>query len=119
MGNDVVFALATADDLAEATTGLGKWLSGWGIRRVEWWWIGDDGAAELVAAAGSPGARRHTLPLGAAGELVLHGRRPDPKLWSALSSLTPILRRRATEERLTRRVMRLARRNEALEDFAA
>ena len=36
-----------------------------------------------------------------------------------LTSLTPIIRRRAAEERLARTTMELARRNEALEDFAA
>jgi signal transduction histidine kinase len=117
---DVVFALATAGDLASAIAHLAEWLRrGSGVSRVEWWGTGDDGAPELVAAAGSVRARRHNLPLGPAGVLVLHGGRLDPKLESALMSLTPILRRRATEERLTRTAMRLARRNEALEDFAA
>jgi signal transduction histidine kinase len=36
-----------------------------------------------------------------------------------LTSLTPILRRRVAEERLARTTIQLARRNEALEDFAA
>jgi signal transduction histidine kinase len=117
---DVVFAFATAGDLASAIAHLAEWLRrGSGVSRVEWWGIGDDGAPELVAASGSVRARRHNLPLGPAGVLVLHGGRFDPKLESALLSLTPILRRRATEERLTRTAMKLARRNEALEDFAA
>jgi signal transduction histidine kinase len=51
--------------------------------------------------------------------LVLHGGRLDSQLESALTSLTPILRRRAAEERLARTTIQLARRNEALEDFAA
>jgi signal transduction histidine kinase len=118
--HDLVFALATADDLGSAMAHLGEWLrQGAGVSRVEWWGIGDDGAPELVAAAGSPRARRHNLPLGPAGVLVLHGGRLDPKVKSDLFSLTPILRRRAAEERLTRTAMQLARRNEALEDFAA
>jgi signal transduction histidine kinase len=118
--DDVVFALATADDLASAIVQVAEWLGRHsGISRVELWGSGDDGEPELVAAAGSPRAMRHNVPLGPAGVLVLHGARPDPKVKSALQSLTPILRRRAAEERLTRTAMQLARRNEALEDFAA
>jgi signal transduction histidine kinase len=118
--HDVVFALATADDLASAIPHLAEWLDRRSeVSRVEWWAMGDDGQGELVAAAGSPRGTRHNLPLGPAGVLVLHGARPDPEVESALLSLTPILRRRAAEERLTRTAMRLARRNETLEDFAA
>jgi signal transduction histidine kinase len=43
----------------------------------------------------------------------------EPHLESALASLTPIVRRRAAEERLARKAVQLARRNETLEDFAA
>jgi signal transduction histidine kinase len=116
---DVVVALATADDFASAMDRLFEWLGQVGVGRVEWWGTGDDGALELVAAAGSARAQRHNLSLGPAGVLVLHGGRFDANVESALSSLTPILRRRAAEERLTRTAMQLARRNEALEDFAA
>jgi signal transduction histidine kinase len=118
--HDVGFALATAADFASAMARLVEWLRrNADVSRAEWWGTGDDGAPELVAAAGFPGARRHNMPLGPAGVLVLHGGRLDPKVKSALSSLAPILRRRAAEERLTRTAMQLARRNEALEDFAA
>jgi two-component system, OmpR family, osmolarity sensor histidine kinase EnvZ len=113
--DDLSFALATAGDLQSAVSCVADWLGS----RVEWWWLGDDGAPELVAAAGPPRARRQTVPLGPAGDLVLHGERLDRAVKSQLLSLTPILRRRAAEERLTRRAMQLARRNEALEDFAA
>jgi signal transduction histidine kinase len=118
--HDVVFALATADDFASAMARLLEWLRrAADVGRVEWWELGAEGAPELVAAAGSPRARRHNLRPGPLGVLVLHGGRLDSEVKSALSSLTPILRRRAAEERLTRTVMQLARRNEALEDFAA
>jgi len=50
---------------------------------------------------------------------VLHGGRLEPQIESALMSLTPIVRRRAAEERLALTTMQLARRNQALEDFAA
>jgi signal transduction histidine kinase len=116
---DVVFALATADDLATAIGSLVEWLRRTSdVSRVEWW-IGDSGARELVAAAGSPRPRRHNVPLGPAGVLVLHGGRFEPEVEAELLSLTPILRHRAAEERLTKTAMQLARRNEALEDFAA
>jgi len=117
---DIVLALATADDLA---SGMGQVVER--IRRdsgaagIEWWAAADDGALELVAAAGFARGRRENLPLGSAGVLTLHGGCLDPKIESALTSLTPILRRRAAEERLARTTIQLARRNEALEDFAA
>jgi signal transduction histidine kinase len=118
--HDVVLALATADDLESAMARLVEWLHrAADVSRSEWWGPGDDGGLELVAAAGSPRARRYNVPLGPAGVLVLHGGRFNPNVKSALSSLTPILRRRAAEDRLTRTAMQLARRNEALEDFAA
>jgi signal transduction histidine kinase len=117
---DVVFALATAVDLESVMPRLAEWLkSGFGVSKVEWWRTGDDGAPELVAEAGSAGAMRHNVPLGPAGALVLHASSFDPRLEPALLSLAPVLRRRAAEERLTRTAMQLARRNEALEDFAA
>jgi signal transduction histidine kinase len=118
--NDLVLALATAGDLACAMAHLADWLGrASGVSRVEWWRNDEDDAPELVAAAGSPRARRHDLPLGPAGVFVLHGGRLDAQAKAALLSLGPILRRHAAEERLTRTAMQLARRNEALEDFAA
>jgi signal transduction histidine kinase len=118
--HDTVLALATADDLA---SGMGRVVEQ--IRRdsgaggVEWWAPVDDGDLELAAAAGHACGTRETLPLGNAGVLVLHGAGLDPQIESVLTSLTPILRRRAAEERLARTTIQLARRNEALEDFAA
>ena len=118
--HDVVLALATADDFASTMARLVEWLRRRaGVSRVEWWATGNGGGTELVAAAGSPRASRHNLPMGPAGVLVLHGGHLGPEVSSELSSLTPILRRRATEEQLTKTVMQLARRNEALEDFTA
>jgi signal transduction histidine kinase len=118
--DDVVLALATADDLAAGMSHLVAWLQQRaGVSRVEWWATGNDGVTELLAAAGAPHPQRYNVRLGPAGVLVLHGGHLEPKVNSELSSLTPILRRRATEERLTKAAMQLARRNEALEDFAA
>jgi signal transduction histidine kinase len=118
--HDMVLALATADDLA---SGMGQVVErirrDCGAARIEWWAAADDGVLELVAAAGFARGRRENRPLGSAGVLVLHGGRLDPQIESVLTSLTPILRRRAAEERLARTTIQLARRNEALEDFAA
>jgi signal transduction histidine kinase len=118
--HDTVLALATADDLA---SGMGRVVEQ--IRRdsgalgVEWWAAADDGKLELAAAAGFAHGTRETRPLGSAGVLVLHGGALDPQIESVLTALMPILRRRAAEERLARTTIQLARRNEALEDFAA
>jgi signal transduction histidine kinase len=59
------------------------------------------------------------LPLGNTGLFAFHGGSLDPRIQSALPSLTPIVRRREAEERLARTTVQLARRNEALGDFAA
>jgi signal transduction histidine kinase len=118
--HDTVLALATADDLA---SGMGRVVEQ--IRRdsgalgVEWWAAADDGELGLAAAAGFACGTRETFQLGSAGMLVLHGGGLDPQVESVLTSLTPILRRRAAEERLARTTAQLAMRNEALEDFAA
>jgi signal transduction histidine kinase len=118
--HDTVIALATADDLA---SGMGRVVEQ--IRRdsgavgVEWWAAADDGELGLAAAAGLACGTRETLSLGSAGVLVLHGGGLDPQIESVLTSLTPIVRRRAAEERLARTTVQLALRNEALEDFAA
>ncbi len=118
--HDTVLALATADDLA---SGMARVVEQ--IRRdsgavgVEWWARADDGELRLAAAAGVAAGTRETLPVGSAGMLVLHGGGLHPQIESVLTSLTPILLRRAAEERLAQTTIRLARRNEALEDFAA
>jgi len=118
--HDLVLALATADELAAGMDVVVERIHrDSGAARVEWWATDDDGALELVASVGIGRGPRHELPLGPAGVFVLHGRRLDPRIASVLMSLAPIVRRRAAEERLTRTAMLLARRNEALEDFAA
>ena len=118
--HDVVLALATADDLASA---MGQVVESVyrssGAKRVEWWATGDDGAPRLGAAIGIARGRRHDLPLGRAGAFVLHGGRIGPELTSAMMTAVPIIRRRAAEERLARTAVDLARRNQALEDYAA
>src|SRR5262249_18008383 len=90
-----------------------------GATRVEWWTAGDDGTLQLGAAVGIAHGQREDLPLGGAGVLVLHGGTVEPELASALTEAAPIIRRRMAEERLARTAIDLARRNQALEDFAA
>jgi signal transduction histidine kinase len=118
--HDVVLALATADDLASAMFRVVESVHrSSGATRVEWWATGDDGGLQLGAAIGIARGSRHDLPLGRAGAFVLHGGSVEPEVASALMTAAPIIRRRAAEERLARTAIDLARRNEALEDFAA
>jgi signal transduction histidine kinase len=120
LAQEIVLALATADDLASGMVRVVELvLFGSDATRVEWWARDHDGALELAAAAGTARGRCVHLPLGRAGVLVLYGGRLDRKIESALISLAPILRRRASEERLARTAMQLGHRNQALEDFAA
>jgi signal transduction histidine kinase len=90
-----------------------------GAAGVEWWARDEEGELELVNAAGIARGRRESLPLGRAGVVAVHGGELDSNVESALISLVPILRRRRAEERLAQMAVQLARRNEALEDFAA
>ena len=118
--HDLVLALATADDLASGMVSVADRIRRTaGAAGVEWWAMNDDGVLELAAATGTPHGPRHSLPLGSTGLFALHGGGLDLRLQSALVSLAPIVRRRAAEERLARTTAQLARRNEALEDFAA
>jgi signal transduction histidine kinase len=118
--HEIVLELATADDVASGMTSVVERIrADSGAAGAEWWATGDDGALELVAEEGTAYGRSESLPLGSAGVFVLHGGRFDSQVESALTSLSPILRRRAAEERLARTTIQLARRNEALEDFAA
>ena len=118
--HDLVLALATADDLASGLDEVvGQIRRHSGASRAEWWVEGEGGALERVVVDGIARGECHSLRLGPAGELVLHGGRLGRELESAVISVAPIVRRRAAEERLARTTIQLARRNEALEDFAA
>jgi signal transduction histidine kinase len=117
---DIVLELATADDVASGMAHVVERIRrDSGAAGIQWWAMGDDGALELAAATGTALGASESLPLGGAGVLVLHDGSLEPEFESALMSVTPILRRRAAEERLARTTIQLARRNEALEDFAA
>jgi signal transduction histidine kinase len=116
---DVVLALASADDLAAAMDRVvASVYRSSRANRVEWWTTGDDGAPRLGTAIGIARGSRRELPLGVAGEIVLHGGTLVHEIAAILTTVAPIIRRRAAEERLERAAIDLARRNQALEDFA-
>jgi signal transduction histidine kinase len=121
LAHEIVLELATADDVASGMARVVEWVrAGSGAAGAEWWATGDDGATlELVAVEGTSRGRRDSLPLESVGLFVLYGAPIDSDVESALIGVTPILRRRAAEERLARTTIQLTRRNEALEDFAA
>ena len=82
---DVVFALATADDLASGMKHVLERIRRDSLAaRVEWWATGDDGALDLFVAVGTARGGRETLQLGRAGVLVFHGGRIDQELESAM-----------------------------------
>src|SRR3954452_9789943 len=94
--HDLVLALATADDLASGMAGVADRIRRTaGAAGVEWWARSDDGVLELAAATGTPLGPRYSLPIGSIGLFAFHGGGPDPRLQSAVASLTPIVRRRA------------------------
>jgi signal transduction histidine kinase len=91
-----------------------------GARRVEWWAPTEDGTSfRLEAAEGRGRGRRTVIPAGTAGAIVVTGERWSHALVAAANRLAPQLRRRFADELLAAQAARLARRNEALEDFAS
>jgi signal transduction histidine kinase len=120
LDHELLLTLATADDLASAMSRIVESIHlRSGAARVEWWTTGDDGTPQLGAAIGIVRGRREELPLGRAGVLAVHGGTVGPELRSELMSAAPLIRRRAADERLARTAVDIARRNQALEDFAA
>ena len=119
LGDRVVVAFSGADDVRSGMTRVVAMLCRDGAERVEWWSPMGDGALRLEAADGEGLAERTTVPLGPAGVLVVVGDHWGSQLSEAVAGLAPILRRRWTEEQLAMETVRLAQRNEALEDFAA
>jgi signal transduction histidine kinase len=115
----MVLDLATAQEL---DTGMAAVVASlrttYAAARVEWWALGEEGELELVASDGAGGGQERRFPLGLAGEVVVIGR-CDPRLTPALAAVVPVLRRRCAEERLASAATRLARNNQALEEFAA
>jgi signal transduction histidine kinase len=115
----VILELLTAEEI---DTGMARVVAllrrACGAARVEWWAPDEGGELRLVASDGLPRGEVRRFPVGPTGEVVVRGCR-DPRLASVLAGVMLMLRRRCVEERLAKATMRLARRNEALEDFAA
>jgi signal transduction histidine kinase len=118
LADDLVDEVASADDVRGAMTCLVDVLRRHGAERVEWWSAGADGELVLELADGGGFGTKSEIPLGPVGTLVLVGNRAD-ELTLPVTRIVPLLRRLWTEEQLTGHVALLARRNEALEDFAA
>jgi signal transduction histidine kinase len=117
----VIVALATASDVS---TGMAQVVTilraDSRAARVEWWAPSPDAnSLELQTSNGRSGGKREAFPLGAAGALIVRGPRSGSEIEAVLERLAPILRRRLAEEQLVERTALLARRNEALDDFAA
>ena len=112
--------LARASDVRSGMTRAVPMLRREGAaERVEWWSpTGNGGSARLEAADGEERGPRTVFPVGLAGSLVVAGDRWGLPLTRAVNHLAPILRRRWSDEQLTEQAIQLARRNEALEDFA-
>ena len=117
----VILDFVAADDVRSGMTRVvGLLRREGGAARVEWWAPTEDCAAvRLETAEGGALGRRFVVPAGAAGVIVLTGDRCGSQLMPAVRRLAPLLARRFVEEQLAGRAGQLARRNEALEDFAA
>jgi signal transduction histidine kinase len=87
--------------------------------RVEWWADAGGRGEELLAADGFGSGIRHEHALDGNGFIVMIGGGHGPTLRPVLAALAPVLRLRRVEEQLADAAAKLARRNAALEDFAA
>jgi signal transduction histidine kinase len=114
----LIVEVAAAQDVRAGITCLMDELRGHGLGRVEWWMPGDDGALRLEVSDGDGCGPRNEIPLGPVGALVMVGDRAT-ELTLPVTRVVPLLRRLWTEEQLAKHVALLARKNEALEDFAA
>ena len=121
LGDRVIVEFAAADDMRSGMARVVAMLRrGGGAGRVEWWTPAGSGSSlRLEVADGQGCGRRVAVPVGPAGVVVVVGGDHGPQLSAAVSRLAPVLRRRWTEERLAQQAVQLARRNQALGDFAA
>lgn len=121
LGDALIVAFATAADVSDGVRRVAATLQRAGaVAGAEWWAPAEKGGSlALQASEGSRCGRRTAIPIGPAGTLVVVGARSEPVVTQALTRVIPLLRRRWTEERLARHASLLARRIEALEDFAA
>jgi signal transduction histidine kinase len=122
LDDGLIVAFATAADVSDGVRRVAATLRRAGaVAGAEWWAPAERGGSfALQASEGSSSSGRRTaIPIGPAGTLVVIGARSEPAVTLALTGLIPVLRRRWTEERLAQHASLLARRAEALEDFAA
>ena len=121
LGDRVIVEFAAADDVRSGMARVVALLRrGGGAGRVEWWSPADNSSSlRLEMADGHGRGRRVAVPVGPAGVVVVVGDDHGPQVSAAVRRLAPVLRRRWTEERLAQQAVRLARRNQALGDFAA
>ena len=121
LGDRIIVGFAAADDVRSGMAWVVAMLRrGGGAGRVEWRSPTDGGSSlRLEVADGHGRGRRVVVPVGPAGVVVVVGGDHGPQLSAAVRRLVPVLRRRWTDERLAQQAVRLARRNQALGDFAA
>jgi signal transduction histidine kinase len=120
LDDDLLQAVTAAEDLrvgvANAVTVLRR---DYAIGGVEWWTPAANGASfQVGSSSGDAVGPRVAVSIGAAGTIVLVGdsaARVEP----AVVRLRPLLHHWWTAEQLAVHVSRLARKTEALEDFAA
>ena len=114
-----LLAVATADDLDRGMTALAEIARELcSARSVEWREDGDP-RPRVIVGVGRPGGRRRRFSLGPAGAIVVVGGQDCERLEALIAAVRPVVRRRYAEEALARAAAELARRNEALEEFAA
>lgn len=118
------------DELGQAVTGGDDLRAGvanaatvlqreYAIDGLQWWSPAADGASLRVElSCGDVTGPRTATSVGAAGTIILVG---VAAAWvePAVARLAPLVHHRWISEQLAKHVTRLARRNEALEDFAA
>jgi signal transduction histidine kinase len=119
LDDDLLYVIAAAEDfragIADVFTRLRRTRA---VAGAEWWTPAADGnSLRLELSAGSTTGVRTPIPIGAAGTLVLVGE-SAAGFEPAIARLGPLLQQRWTVERLADHAAQLARKNEALEDFA-
>jgi signal transduction histidine kinase len=117
--DELLYLIAGAEDfragIAEVVTRLRRTRA---VAGAEWWMPAADGSSlRLELSAGGTAGVRTPIPIGAAGTLVLVGE-SAAGLQPAIARLGPLLQQRWTAERLAEHAAQLARKSEALEDFA-
>jgi len=112
--------LATADGVEQGIAKVVGFLRRrFHAGRIEWLSTDEDGSLRLVAADGRLHGRSAEHRLGQDDVIVTVGAESADRIVSVLAPLEPVLRQMRSEELLSALAMRLARRNAALEDFAA